>query len=311
VENFAILEAQEAGVKKVFYRLLFPTGQAFSSSNMSYWKDIDINEKAIKELLRGSGRVFETIAIRDRREEVRILYVLLSPTIILQVGQAMESYSRFLDAFGPADDQRDAQAALVKESLAGAERRAVRDALVIQFRHVQPAPSIEPTDDPSRTDETIAKIIPDDPDKPYDVKEVIVRTVDNGDFLEVQPLWAQNIVVGFARLNGKAVGVVANQPKHYAGALDTNSSMKAGRFIRFCDAFNIPILIISALNALCAIALNDFLAQRYVSILNAVLSAGTGVLGSIQLYMKINEKMTNSVRASTLMKRWHSKSPKS
>ena len=72
---------------------------------------------------------------------------------------------------------------------------------------------------------------------------------------------------------------------------------------KLSSKFNIPILIVSALNALCAIALNDFLAQRYVSILNAVLSAGTGVLGSIQLYMKISEKMTNSVRASTLMKR--------
>jgi acetyl-CoA carboxylase carboxyltransferase component len=108
--------------------------------------------------------------------------------------------------------------------------------------HLEDPPSIEPTDDPNRTDETIAKIIPDDPDKPYDVKEIILRLVDNGDFLEVQPLWAQNIVVGFARLNGKVIGIVANQPKHYAGALDINSSMKAGRFIRFCDAFNIPII---------------------------------------------------------------------
>jgi hypothetical protein len=72
---------------------------------------------------------------------------------------------------------------------------------------------------------------------------------------------------------------------------------------KLASKFNIPILIVSALNALCAIALNDFLAQRYVSILNAILSAGTGVLGSIQLYMKISEKMTNSIRAATLMKR--------
>jgi heavy metal sensor kinase len=99
VKSAAVIEAQAAGLKKVFFRLLSLDGQAFSSSNMFYWKDIDINEKAIKELLRGSSRVFETIAIRDRREEVRILYVLLSPAIILQVGQAMESYSRFLDAF--------------------------------------------------------------------------------------------------------------------------------------------------------------------------------------------------------------------
>jgi heavy metal sensor kinase len=99
VTNAAVIEAQAAGVKKVFFRLLALNGQAFSSSNMSYWKDIPISEKALKELLRVNHPVFETISIQGRSEEVRILYALLSPTIILQVGQAMESYSRFLDAF--------------------------------------------------------------------------------------------------------------------------------------------------------------------------------------------------------------------
>ena len=99
VENGAVIEAQAAGVKKVFFRLLSLNGQAFSSSNMSYWKDINVNGTAIRELLRGSNPVYETINIPDRKEEVRILYALLSPSIILQVGQAMESYSRFLDAF--------------------------------------------------------------------------------------------------------------------------------------------------------------------------------------------------------------------
>ncbi len=94
-----MIEAQAAGVKKVFFRLLSLNGLVFSSSNMSYWKDISIHENAVKELLRGRSPVFETIAIPDRKEEVRILYALLSPSIILQVGQAMESYSRFLDAF--------------------------------------------------------------------------------------------------------------------------------------------------------------------------------------------------------------------
>jgi len=108
--------------------------------------------------------------------------------------------------------------------------------------YLEDPPAIEPTDDPNRTDETLAKIIPDDPDKPYDVKEIILRVVDDGEFLEVQPLWAQNIAIGFARLNGKSIGIVANQPAYYAGALDINSSMKAGRFVRFCDAFNIPII---------------------------------------------------------------------
>jgi heavy metal sensor kinase len=99
VKGAALIEAQAAGVKKVFFRLLSLNGQAFSSSNMSFWRNIGIHEKAIEELLRGSNHIFETITIADRKEEVRILYARLSSSIILQVGQAMESYSRFLDAF--------------------------------------------------------------------------------------------------------------------------------------------------------------------------------------------------------------------
>jgi propionyl-CoA carboxylase beta chain len=108
--------------------------------------------------------------------------------------------------------------------------------------YLEDPPVIGSGDDPNRIDEGLAKVLPDDPDKPYDVKAIILRVVDSGDFFEVQPLWAQNIVIGFARLNGRPIGVVANQPAHYAGALDINSSMKAGRFVRFCDAFNIPII---------------------------------------------------------------------
>jgi len=108
--------------------------------------------------------------------------------------------------------------------------------------NMEDPPIVETGDDPNRTDEHLAEIIPDDPDKPYDIKEVITSVVDNGEFLEVQPLWAPNIVIGFARLNGRTVGIVANQPKFYAGALDIKSSIKAGRFVRFCDAFNIPII---------------------------------------------------------------------
>ena len=93
------IEAQAAGVRKVFFRLLTPNGVAFSSSNMAYWQDIGIQESAIQEVLRGASPVFETIAIPDRKDEVRILYARLSPVIIVQVGQAMESHSRFLDAF--------------------------------------------------------------------------------------------------------------------------------------------------------------------------------------------------------------------
>ncbi len=108
--------------------------------------------------------------------------------------------------------------------------------------YLEDPPLVETGDDPNRTDESLASIIPDDPDKPYDVKEIIYHVVDNGEFFEVQPLWAPNIVIGFARLNGRTVGIVANQPSFYAGALDINSSVKGGRFVRFCDAFNIPVI---------------------------------------------------------------------
>ncbi|MFZ5434023.1 MAG: acyl-CoA carboxylase subunit beta [Calditrichota bacterium] len=92
------------------------------------------------------------------------------------------------------------------------------------------------------TDESLADVIPDTPNKPYDVKDVIERVVDRESFLEVHKDWAQNIVVGFARIGGHSVGIVANQPAVLAGVLDINSSRKGGRFVRFCDAFNIPII---------------------------------------------------------------------
>jgi propionyl-CoA carboxylase beta chain len=103
-------------------------------------------------------------------------------------------------------------------------------------------PYVETDDDPKRMDPELVNIVPDDPNKPYDIKDVIIKVVDNGEFMEVHPYWAQNIVVGFARLDGYPVGVVGNQPKHLAGTLDINSSRKGGRFVRFCDAFNIPLL---------------------------------------------------------------------
>ena len=108
--------------------------------------------------------------------------------------------------------------------------------------YMEDPPILETGDDPDRIEERLEEIVPDDPDKPYDIKEIITAVVDNGKFLEVQQLWAPNIVVGFARLNRRSIGIVANQPKHFAGALDVKSSIKADRFIRFCDAFNIPII---------------------------------------------------------------------
>ena len=99
VNNSAVIEAQAAGEKKVFFRLLNLTGEAFSSSNMSYWKDINVDVGSIEKLLRGSGPILETITIPNRSDEVRILYAMLNPTVIVQVGQAMESQARLLEAF--------------------------------------------------------------------------------------------------------------------------------------------------------------------------------------------------------------------
>ena len=97
-------------------------------------------------------------------------------------------------------------------------------------------------DSPLRREPALDTIIPDDPAKPYDIKDVISLLVDGGEFYEVQEAYARNIVVGFARLGGHSVGIVANQPAYLAGVLDIDSSEKAGRFVRFCDSFNIPLL---------------------------------------------------------------------
>jgi propionyl-CoA carboxylase beta chain len=103
-------------------------------------------------------------------------------------------------------------------------------------------PVVTPTDGPERESPELDSLIPDQPTKSYDMHQVLQLVLDDGDFLEVQPLFAQNIVVGFGRLNGRSVGVVAQQPSHLAGVLDINSSTKAARFVRFCDAFNIPLV---------------------------------------------------------------------
>jgi acetyl-CoA carboxylase carboxyltransferase component len=103
-------------------------------------------------------------------------------------------------------------------------------------------PFIEPGSKKDKNVDKLRTIVPDDPNKPYDVKKVIELIVDDNSFFEVSELYAQNMVVGFARIEGKAIGIVANQPKILAGVIDINSSNKAARFVRFCDSFNIPIL---------------------------------------------------------------------
>lgn len=103
-------------------------------------------------------------------------------------------------------------------------------------------PSIECSDDPERKDKSLNKAVPTNPRMPYDIKEIIRTVLDNHLFLEVQRHWAKNMVVGFGRLNGMVVGVVANQPKFLAGCIDIDASMKCARFVRTCDAFNIPLV---------------------------------------------------------------------
>ena len=103
-------------------------------------------------------------------------------------------------------------------------------------------PRAESSDDVDRLDQSLDNIIPHDSNKAYDMKRIITTIVDHQDFFEIHPHWAQNLIVGFARVDGGTVGIVANQPLHLAGALDIDSSNKAARFIRFCDAFNIPIV---------------------------------------------------------------------
>ena len=108
--------------------------------------------------------------------------------------------------------------------------------------NLEDPPSYAVVDDPERHDEGLTHVIPDSAKEPYDMHEVIRRVIDEGDFFEVFPFWAMNIVTGFSRLDGHSVGVIANQPKVLAGTLDIDSAEKASRFVRFCDAFNVPIV---------------------------------------------------------------------
>ena len=108
--------------------------------------------------------------------------------------------------------------------------------------NVDDPPFVETSDPSDRMDEQLDDIVPDSPNKPYDMKEIIQRVVDDGKFLEVQENQAKNIIIGFARLGGRAIGILGNQPKVLAGVLDIKSSIKGARFVRFCDAFNIPML---------------------------------------------------------------------
>jgi acetyl-CoA/propionyl-CoA carboxylase carboxyl transferase subunit len=134
----------------------------------------------------------------------------------------------------------------VAQFTAADEKRALDDVQrllsYLPQNNVEDPPRAEPWDDPERRDDELAEIVPDEPRKPYDMVDVIERVTDEGSFFEVADSFARNLVVGFGRLDGHAIGLVANQPRVNAGTLDIESSVKGARFVRFCDAFNVPIL---------------------------------------------------------------------
>jgi propionyl-CoA carboxylase beta chain len=113
----------------------------------------------------------------------------------------------------------------------------------IPSNNLEDPPFLATTDDPNRMEESLNSLIPEEPNKPYDIKSLIKLVIDDGNFFEAHQYFATNIVVGFARLGGRSVGIVANQPDHLAGTLDINASVKGARFVRFCDCFNIPLIV--------------------------------------------------------------------
>jgi propionyl-CoA carboxylase beta chain len=147
-----------------------------------------------------------------------------------ELGGAMTHNSKSGVAHFAAEDDRDTL-------------RLIRELLgFIPQNNIEDPPRREPTDDANRMDEGLADLVPEESNKPYDVKDVITTVVDDREFLEVHEHFARNIVVGFARLDGFPVGIVANQPRFLAGVLDIQSSLKGARFVRFCDAFNVPLV---------------------------------------------------------------------
>ncbi len=150
-----------------------------------------------------------------------------------ELGGAMTHNSKSGVAHFRADDDRQAMM-MIRELLGFLPSNNMED------------PPVKPcTDSAHRTDEKLQDLIPDSPNKAYDIKEIIYSVADDHNFFEVQPHYARNVVIGFGRLNGKPVGFVANQPDALAGVLDIDGSLKAARFVRFCDAFNIPLITLA------------------------------------------------------------------
>ena len=144
-----------------------------------------------------------------------------------------------------AHNEKSGVAQFACEDDAGALEQIRRLLAYLPANNMEDPPRIDTGDDPGRTDAALDRIIPDSPNAGYDMKAVIQSLVDNGEIMEPHAHFAQNIIVCFARLNGRVIGIIANQPKVLAGCLDIDASDKATRFIRFCDAFNIPLLTIA------------------------------------------------------------------
>ena len=123
--------------------------------------------------------------------------------------------------------------------------------------NLEDPPVVPSTDDLLRQDEELDSIVPDNPNRPYDMKEIIRRIVDDGQFLEVHEQWARNVMVGFARLGGRTIGIVAQQPAVLAGVLDVDASQKAARFVRFCDCFNIPLVVLEDVPVSCPVSIKS------------------------------------------------------
>ena len=165
---------------------------------------------------------------------------ITGPEVIKAVTQEDVTFEGLGGAMAHAEKSGVAHFATEDERVA---LRTIRRLLsYLPSNNVDDPPVLASEDDPTRMDSELATIVPKEPDKPYDMTDVITRVVDRGSWLEVHEHWARNIVIGFARIQGRPIGVVGNQPKVLAGVLDIDSSIKAARFVRFCDCFNIPLL---------------------------------------------------------------------
>ena len=133
-------------------------------------------------------------------------------------------------------------------------------------------------------------MVPDDPNKPYDMKDIIYAIVDDGDFMEVHKDFAKNVICGFARFNGRSTGIIANQPNWLAGVLDCDASRKAARFVRFCDAFNIQILtLVDVPGFLCGTG------QEYAGIIGLILSIVLGIIMIVLVAIGVAAGVANNM----------------